>query len=299
MLEKIVVLDKAGLNPEAKEKLKNLCKELIIHPDDPKDSAEVLSRLGDADGALLAYGTHIDRAVIEAAPNLKYIGLCCTLYPGKSCNVDLEAAQERGIIVKGVRDYADIGPAEFVVSELIRLLHGFGGKMYKNRPREVTGIRVGIIGAGTTGSLLAKYLGVLGADLYYSDLSRKPELEKAGVKYLPLAELLPTAEVISTHLPRNISLINQKEFACFGDEKIYFNTSVGPTFNIAAMREWLERCPKNFYVCDQVGMGNIAAALSGLDNVIFTNKAAGSSIQCTARLSQKSVQNVMDFLAGK
>ena len=44
--------------------------------------------------------------VIERCPNLRYIGMCCSLYSEESANVDIAFAREKGIKVLGIRDYA-------------------------------------------------------------------------------------------------------------------------------------------------------------------------------------------------
>ncbi len=52
--------------------------------------------------------------------------MCCSLYDDESSNVAVKFARGQGIVVKGIRDYGDPGVVEFIVSELVRLLHGFG-----------------------------------------------------------------------------------------------------------------------------------------------------------------------------
>lgn len=107
------------------------------------------------------------------------------LYDEKSANVDIAAARENGIQVLGVRDYGDTGVVEYVSYKLIELLHGFNSKRWKEgKILEITDFKVGIIGLSVTGTLVAQTLQMFGADLYYSDLSRKPELEEKGIKYL-------------------------------------------------------------------------------------------------------------------
>ena len=41
--------------------------------------------------------------------NVRYIGMCCSLYSEASSNVDLAYARARGIKVTGIRDYGDAG----------------------------------------------------------------------------------------------------------------------------------------------------------------------------------------------
>jgi phosphoglycerate dehydrogenase-like enzyme len=99
------------------------------------------------------------------APHIRYIGMCCSLYSEASANVDIRAARARNIIVYGVRDYGDQGVVEYIISELIRYLHGFGDKQWQELPVELTDLKVGIVGLGTSGQLIAAGLQALGADL--------------------------------------------------------------------------------------------------------------------------------------
>ena len=66
--------------------------ELTVY--DRTDRSEVVSRIGDAE-IITTNKTVIDRAVIEACPNLRYIGVLATGYNV----VDVEAAHEHGIVV--------------------------------------------------------------------------------------------------------------------------------------------------------------------------------------------------------
>ncbi len=63
--------------------------------------------------------------------------MCCSLYSEQSANVDIATAREQNVFVNGIRDCGDEGVAEFVVSELIQLLHGFGDRMWEDYPKEM------------------------------------------------------------------------------------------------------------------------------------------------------------------
>lgn len=234
--------------------------------------------------------------VIEACPNIKYIGMCCTLYSESSANVDIAAARERGITVLGIRDYGDEGVVEYVISELVRLLHGFGGKQWRHKAYELGGQKVGIVGLGRTGRMIADALRFLGAEVYYFSRTRKPDAEAAGIAYLPLRELLPEVDILCTCLPRNTILLGADEFRLFGNLKILINTSVGPTFRVPDLQRWLSAHKRNFFLCDEVGIGNYADTLTQFDNVIYTPKVSGHSEQCMERLSQKVIANIESYL---
>lgn len=294
MFNKIVAIEPIGLNQWGIDKLRELGREVTLYEDFPKDNKDIITRIDDADCVLVSYTTSIDKEVLEKCNSIKYIGMCCSLYDEKSANVDIATAKSKGIIVKGIRDYGDEGVVAYEVSELIRLLHGFGPKQWKKRPSELTGEKIGIIGLGTTGLMVARALKALKANVYYYSRTRKPVAEEEGIEYLPLNELLKTVNIISTNLNKNTVLLYEEEFNLFGNNKILINTTIGPTFSLDALKSWLKH-PGNYYLCDGVGILN-SEELKELDNVICVDKVSGSSIQCTERLSQKVIDNMLSFL---
>lgn len=127
MFNQIVCADNVGLEAWAFEELQKHSKQPILRFDhDPQSKDELMERIQGADCVLVSWRTRIDDEVIAKSPAIRYIGMCCSLYDERSANVDIPAARARGIEVRGVRDYGDEGVAEFILSELIRLLKGLG-----------------------------------------------------------------------------------------------------------------------------------------------------------------------------
>lgn len=295
MFRKIAVIDETGLKPWARERLNELAEEVVFYDSVPEGAEETIRRIGDADAVLVSYKTPVKKEVIGACPAIRYIGMCCSLYSEESANVDIAAAREKGITVWGIRDYGDEGVVEYVVSELVRLLHGFGGVQWRPQAYELTGLKVGIIGLGRTGRMIADALQFFGAQVFYYNRSRKPEAEESGIRWRTLPELLQEVDILGTCLPRNSIVLKEEEFRLFGRNKILFNTSVGVTFDVPALQEWL-KAPDNYFLCDQVGMGTYAPVLAGSEQVIFCDRVSGHSVQCMERLSRKVIDNVESFL---
>ncbi|MEG2405220.1 MAG: dihydrofolate reductase, partial [Oscillospiraceae bacterium] len=136
MFEKLVAIEPISLIKSAEEKLSAFAQSVVLYSDIPADNGEIIRRIAQADAVLLSYTSRIDKEVLDACPNIKYIGMCCSLYSPESANVDIPAAHEKGIVVKGIRDYGDEGVVEYVLSELVRYLHGFGGKQWQPLPQE-------------------------------------------------------------------------------------------------------------------------------------------------------------------
>ncbi|MDY4046330.1 hypothetical protein [Negativibacillus massiliensis] len=139
MLKKLVAVERLNLTPNANEEFAKRAEEYVFYDDIPSSEEDVIQRAKDADGILVNITTQITANIIEHCPNLRYIGMCCSLYDENSASVDIRCAREHGITVLGVRDYGDIGVGEYVISQLTDLLHGFHGKRWGDRPLELTG----------------------------------------------------------------------------------------------------------------------------------------------------------------
>ncbi len=292
---KIICVDHTKLEDWAVEELQDYSDvEVEVYNDSPDSEKELIKRIGDAEAVIVSWKTQITESVIKECSNLKYIGMACSLYDDESANVAVDYARENGITVKGIFDYGDPGVIEFIVSELIRLLHGFGEHQWREMPVELTDKKIGIIGLGTTGQMLAEALLPLGADLFYFSRSRKKEWETKEVKYLELKELLKTTEIISLHLPKNTKLLGEKEFKNFGSGKILINTSLGLPFNEKAFVNWIKD-EGNFGIFDGDGGASLSEETKKLDRVISHKKSAGWSAETQRRLSKKVLNNLKSY----
>ncbi len=293
---KIVCVDNTKLNDKALAELEKFSDEVKVYTGYPETREKVVERIGDAEAILVSWHTQIDENIIQNCPNLKYIGMACSLYDDESANVAVKFARNRDITVKGIKDYGDPGVAEFIISELIQVLNGYKGKQWQEMPRELTDLKIGIVGLGVTGQLLAKCLLPFGTDLYYFSRTRKPEWEEKGVKYLKLNELLSTCEVFSFHLPKNTELVGKNEFEIISGGKILINTSLGLPFNQEAFQQWINQ-KGNFAIFDGDGKKELSAEIENLENVVSIPASAGWSSQTLQRLSEKVVANVKEFFS--
>lgn len=296
--EKIVSVDNTGLTPDIKSEIQKLTQEVVWHHDYPKENSEIISRIGGADCVLVSWNTPIKAEVINACPNIKYIGMCCSLIDEDSANVDVRAAREKGITVLGVRDYGDEGVLEYIISELVRLLHGFGEHQWKSEELELTNQKLGIIGMGTLGKMLAQRAQAFGMEVVYYSRSRKPDVVLEGIEYLNLPELLSKCDIISTHLPRNTVVLGSNEFKILGNNKIIVNTSLEPTFDVKEFAKWI-KIDGNYGIFDKVAMGKSYDILKAYPRVIYTDKVTGFTYQAKERLSKKVLKNIESFMDKK
>lgn len=301
MFKKLVAIEPVSLIPSAEKELKKFAKEVIIYDNIPENDDEIVRRIGNADAVLLSYTTNLRKNAIEKCPNIKYIGMCNSLYSPESANVDILYANSKGITVTGIRDYGDEGVVEYVVSELVRCLHGFGNNPdgspatpWNGIAEEITGLKCGIIGLGKSGGMIADALKFFGAEISYFSRTRKPEQEAKGYKFLELNDLLSKNEVIFCCLNKNTVLLYDEQFKYFGNKKIIFNTGLSPAWDEKPFRKWLEN--DNRCYCDTLD------ALGSKDllnhrNVRCMNVSTGRTRQAFDRLSEKVLKNIKDYLA--
>lgn len=296
MFERLVAIEPVSLIPAAQEELKQYAKEVVFYEDIPKSADEIVRRIGDGDGVLVSYTSRIGRDVLEKCPNVRYVGMCCSLYSEASANVDIAYARDRGIQVLGIRDYGDRGVVEYVLYQLIRILHGFDFPMWQKEPLELTKLPVGIIGLGVSGGMVADGLQMMGAQVSYYSRTRKPEREAAGIGYLPLNELLSQNQVVITCLNKNVILLHEEQFKHLGNKKILMNTSIGTASDRQALAKWLD-CRDNLYCCDtEAAIGDPSGELIKRENVVCMKTSVGRTKQAFELLSRKVLDNIRLFL---
>ena len=291
--KKLVAIEPVNMLPEDEARLAVYADEVVTYKDIPSCDDEILRRVGDADAVLLSFTSRLTKEVMEQCPNLRYVGMCCSLYSPESANVDIRYAEGRGVCVKGIRDYGDEGVIEYVVSELVRCLHGFGQEPWFGSPSEITGLRVGVVGLGKSGGMIADAMRFFGADVAYFARGEKPAAAAKGYKFMPLGDLLEWSDAVFCCLNKNTVLLGDAEFARLGNHKLLFNTGLSPAWEEEAFARWIEG--DNACYCDTVG------ALGGtrfLDHphVRCAGVSTGRTRQASVRLSEKVLANLEAFL---
>ena len=296
MFKKLVAVEPLNLIPSAEKALHTFAEEVVMYDDMPQSVEEMTARIGDADGVLISYTSRLGKEALEKCPNVKYIGMCCSLYTPESANVDILYANSRGIEVLGVRDYGDEGVVEYVISELVRCLHGFGTRNdgsprapWDGVPREITGIKAGIVGLGKSGGMVADALKFFGAEISYFSRSEKADAKEKGYQFLPLKQLLKESEVVITCLNRNTVLMHEEEFEAFGNRKILFNTGLSPAWDAEPFAKWIDG--DNECYCDTlIALGNERYLTH--TNVNCMEVSVGRTRQAFDRLSEKVLANL-------
>jgi D-3-phosphoglycerate dehydrogenase len=191
--------------PEHLDPLRRL-GELVVVPGTPKDKADLIARVRDADVVVLDYSL-MDAEVLAQCPRLRFIAFLGIGYA--SC-VDVEVATRRGVVVSNTPDYGATSVAEHALGLVLALTRHIaasyvsltGGRWEPGRFQgmELRGKTLGVIGLGGIGREMAR----LGAGIGMRVLgwTRRPSPDRAvhGLMLSPLERVMAEADVVSLHL---------------------------------------------------------------------------------------------------
>ncbi len=234
-------------------------------------------------------------------------------------NVDLEAAERKGIPVCYIPDYC----TEDVAEQAIALMLACGRKITESRKalddgvrtgvwefarlkpiRRIAGQTVGIVGCGRIGSRVYQKLRSFGVNFLICDPylteERKREL---GIDVSSLETVLRQSDYVTLHTPltpETMRLINSRTLAFMKPSAILVNTARGPVVDQCAL-------------ADALRSGTIAAAgidvydkepppenhpLLGLNNAVLTPHAAWYSEEAAQTIRELIVLEIDRFAAG-
>lgn len=224
MSGRVVVLDPLWPLAGADEALAGL--DVVLEKADAAIGEDVVA-------VLTAPEQPVPADVLDHAPNVRLVGTCSTGYD----NLPVAALQARGVTCLHVAGYCDEEVAEHTVmlaSALLRGMHRLDGFVREGEwwpfplePRRIAGSRLGIVGFGRIGRLVAERglavgMVVAACDAYVDDAL----MRAAGVEPLDLDALLETSDVVTLHAPltddtRN--LINARRLAQMRDDAYLVN----------------------------------------------------------------------------
>jgi len=311
-LPRIVVLDGFTLNPGdlSWAPLGAVGRLTVFERSTPR---QLPSRAAGAE-LLITNKAVIDRAAIEALPELRYIGVTAT---GTNI-VDREAARARGVVVSNVPSYGADSVAEHTlglmlegVKHLSRHLGAVRAGRWSQQPdfsftvapvSLLAGKTLGLVGLGAIGGRVAELarafrMTVIAARREGSDAAAP------GVERVPLDELLARADVVSLHCPltpENERFVDARRLAQMKPTAILVNTSRGGLIDEAALAEALGRGQLAGAYLDVLGVEPPPEGhpLLGQPNCWVTPHMAWASIEARRRLLEVSIANVCSFLAG-
>ena len=209
-----------------KEKIEKLGHEFQYFKKSASDDEKIIERLKDSDVAIIT-NNKFSKNVIENT-NLKLIDVAFTGFN----HVDIEACNEKNIIVENASGYSDDSVAELVLGLTISLMRKFNeNESFNLIGQIIKGKTVGVVGTGKIGRRVIELFKAFGANILAYSRSEKDEVKNLGAKYVSLDELLKNSDIVTIHLPQNketCGFIGKNELDLMKDKAILINCARGP-----------------------------------------------------------------------
>jgi D-3-phosphoglycerate dehydrogenase len=266
---------------------------------------ELIAKIKDAHFIGIRSRTQLTEKVLSAAKKLIAVGCFCI----GTNQVDLKAAEKRGIVVFNAPFSNTRSVAELVLGQIIILLRGIvqkntmahRGQWSKSAVNsyEARGKTLGIIGYGHIGTQLSILAEHLGMRVQFYDIEDKLVLGNS-MQVKSLKQLLNTSDVVSLHVPETPhtqNMIGKKELNQMKDGAILINAARGTIIDIDALCEALKSKKLTgaaidvFPVEPKSNSEEFTSPLREFDNVILTPHVGGST--------QEAQQNIGVEVAGK
>lgn len=230
-------------------------------------------------------------------------------------SVDLAALNQRRIPLCISGDTNSISVAEHAMmlilacaKQVLRADRAVRDGEWKWRDRleatEISGKRLLIVGFGRAGAKLAGMARAFDLDVRAFDPYLAAQNWPAGPvsPVATLAEGLAWADIVSLNAPKaGKPLVGVEEFACLRPGAIIVNTARGGVIDeaalVAALREGRVAAAGLDVLDDEPPATN--HPLLAFDSVILSPHIAGVTQQASERMAVASVQNVLDFFAGR
>lgn len=230
-------------------------------------------------------------------------------------SVDVPALNERGIALTVVGDVNSVSVAEQAMMLLLtaakravradRSVRG-GDWGWRNRLEqgELSGKRLLVVGYGRSGRHVARMAAGFGMEIRAFDpfLARHGWPDGPVAPVADLASGLGWADFVSVHTPKaDRPTIGAAELAAMKPTAILVNTARGGVVDegalIASLREGrLAAAGLDVFEDEPPAPDN---PLLAMDQVVLSPHIAGLTTECAERMAVSSVQNVLDFFAGR
>lgn len=283
---------------------------------------ELLKNIAGKDAVLTLLTDKVDAEFFAAAgPQLQIVANYAVGFD----NVDLPAAKASNAIVTNTpSDAVNESVAEHAFAFMIGLANRLAeanayakAEKYKGWTPSLllgtllTGKTLGIVGAGRIGSALAKRaVDGFGMKLVYSDARQNPDMEsKFNAKFMPLDQLLKTADFVSLHvplLPTTRHLISTEQFALMKPTAFLVNTARGPVVDELALLKALKAgkiagVGLDVFECEPAIDCEISdgLALKEFPNVILTPHTGSATLEARIDMARVAAENIVAVLAGK
>jgi len=311
---KILVTD--PLHPDGIRMLKDAGFEVVEQPDISYE--ELKKKIKEFNVLVVRSRTKVTKEIIDSAEKLVLIARAGVGLD----NIDVKAAQEKGIVVMNAPEAPTYSVAELVIGLMISVLRGIprgdtalkNGKWIKKQllGRELNGKTLGIVGFGRIGQEVARRalafnMKVLAYDVI-GELAKKAKelgVEFVGTTREALNKLLKESDIITLHvplLPSTRHMIGKEEISLMKRGAVIINTSRGGIIDEEALYDALKEgriAAAALDVFENEPPTGISLKLVQLPNVVATPHIGASTEEAQRKAATIIAQKIIDYFLSK
>jgi lactate dehydrogenase-like 2-hydroxyacid dehydrogenase len=173
------------------------------------------------------------------------------------------------------------------------------------RGRELSAMRVGIVGFGRNGQLVARFLNAIGCDIVeyvdpnINDAEHWHATKKDSIEQLDVELLIITCALDNS----TINLFNKEVFSKLKSVKYLVNTSRGELIDENALKEWLVEDKNRRYAADTLSgevknthFNSVLLSTEIDQQVIITPHVAGATLDSQIKAAHQAINNALTIL---
>jgi len=289
--------------------------DVRLNPEDRLySSEELLEKCDGVDAILPCHSEFFTPEVVARLP--KSVKIIANHSVGVDhCNLD--ALKAKGVVVTNTPDVLSDATAEIAMLLLLGAARraSEGDRMVREGQwktwspsfmvgAQVTGKRIGIVGMGRVGQVMAARARGFEMEVHYYNRSRlTPELELGAQYHENLDDLLAVSDYLSLHCPttpETTGFMSKEKFDRLPDDAIFINTARGALVDEDALINALKSgkvAAAGLDVFQTEPGGN--PAFSELDNVFMLPHIGSATADTRDAMGYRALDNIDAFFAGK
>jgi lactate dehydrogenase-like 2-hydroxyacid dehydrogenase len=288
----------------------------ILNPDDKLYSTEELLELAAGADAILP--CHTEKFPAETIAQLPARVKAIANFSVGVDHVDLEAARQKQVIVTNTPDVLSDATAEIAIllmlgaarraSEGERLVRSQQWKDWSPAfmvGRQITGKRLGILGLGRVGQVVARRARGFEMTVHYHNRTPlHPDQAGNAVYHASVEELLAATDVLSIHCPASPAtqgLINSERLAMMHRDAILVNTSRGGVVDDDALVSALQAGDIGAAGLDVFNgePDSIHPGYRQLDNVFLLPHIGSATVETRDAMGFRAIDNLIAIFNGE
>jgi D-3-phosphoglycerate dehydrogenase len=279
---------------------------LEVYPKPKVTQDELKTLLPKITGLVIRSATKVNKELIDAAPNLKYV-----VRAGEGTdNIDKAYCAEKGIKVSNTPGANNNSAAEHAVALMLTVLRKTAqadasmkrGEWNKDAftGNELSNKTVGIMGFGRIGQIIAKRISGFEPKILFFDPLVHESQVKYATKVSSLDELFSKSDIITVHTPlieATKGVINYNLLSKMKPSAILVNAARGKIINEADLYEVLKAKKIKGAGLDVFANEPLEAEskLKELDNIILTPHLGGSTEEAQFRVGEMAAYQIIEF----